>query len=105
MVNGNYFYSTGFRIVTNSSAAVGWIPMVELNTALVASARIATAIPWMISLASAGHVYANYSAGTASDDHFHQRHFTKAGKRVLHRCKNRFIAINIFITVSRHGLD
>ena len=46
-------HSTGSRIVTNSSAAVGWMPMVLSNTALVAPAFIATAKPCTISPASA----------------------------------------------------
>src|SRR5262249_30674622 len=37
------------RIVTNSSAAVGWMPIVASNCALVAPHTRATAIPWMIS--------------------------------------------------------
>ncbi len=43
----------GVRRVTNSSAAVGWMPMVSSNACLVAPAFIATAIPWRISPASA----------------------------------------------------
>lgn len=44
---------TGSRMVTNSSAAVGWMPMVASNTALVAPAFMATAKPCTISPASA----------------------------------------------------
>jgi len=40
------------RMVTNSSAAVGWMPMVASNCALVAPSFTAMAIPWMISPAS-----------------------------------------------------
>lgn len=40
------------RIVTNSSAAVGWIPIVASNCALVAPHCSATAKPWIISPAS-----------------------------------------------------
>ena len=43
---------TGSRIVTNSSAAVGWMPIVASNTALVAPAFIATAKPCTTSPAS-----------------------------------------------------
>lgn len=41
------------RRVTNSSAAVGCMPMVASNCALVSPALTATAMPWMISGASA----------------------------------------------------
>src|SRR5205814_7500560 len=41
------------RRVTNSSAAVGWMPMVASNCALVAPSFTAIATPWMISPASA----------------------------------------------------
>ncbi len=37
--------ATGSRMVTNSSAAVGWMPTVASKTCLVAPALIATAIP------------------------------------------------------------
>src|SRR5688572_30734598 len=40
------------RKVTNSSAAVGWMPMVASNCALVAPSFTAMATPWMISPAS-----------------------------------------------------
>src|SRR5688572_9954714 len=40
------------RRVTNSSAAVGWMPMVASNCALVAPSFTAMATPWMISPAS-----------------------------------------------------
>src|SRR5215210_7008466 len=40
------------RMVTNSSAAVGWMPMVASNCALVAPTFTAIAMPWMISPAS-----------------------------------------------------
>jgi hypothetical protein len=46
-------FLTGSRMVTNSSAAVGWMPMVLSNTALVAPAFMATAKPCTISPASA----------------------------------------------------
>src|SRR5438309_4079100 len=39
----------GPRMVTNSSALVGWMPIVESNCALVALHLIATARPWTIS--------------------------------------------------------
>ena len=38
-------HPTDVRIVTNSSAAVGWMPMVESKVALVAPALRATAMP------------------------------------------------------------
>src|SRR6266571_3215430 len=41
------------RSVTNSSAAVGWIPTVASSCALVRPAFTAMAMPWMISGASA----------------------------------------------------
>ncbi len=37
--------ASGSRMVTNSSAAVGWIPTVASKSCLVAPALIATAIP------------------------------------------------------------
>src|SRR3546814_9687499 len=43
---------SGSRMVTNSSAAVGWMPTVASKTCLVAPAFKATAMPWMISGAS-----------------------------------------------------
>jgi hypothetical protein len=45
-------YAALVRMVTNSSAAVGWMPIVASNCALVAPQLSATASPWMISPAS-----------------------------------------------------
>src|SRR5262249_16962265 len=42
----------GVRMVTNSSPAVGWMPTVASNRALVAPAFTATASPWISSAAS-----------------------------------------------------
>ena len=45
-------YAALVRMVTNSSAAVGWMPIVASNCALVAPQLSATASPCMISPAS-----------------------------------------------------
>ena len=49
-VEGNH--AVLVRMVTNSSAAVGWMPIVASNWALVAPQLSATARPWMTSPAS-----------------------------------------------------
>ena len=45
-------------MVTNSSAAVGWMPMVASNWALVAPIFTAMPMPWMISPASGPTMWA-----------------------------------------------
>ena len=77
---------TGSRMVTNSSAAVGWMPTVASNTALVAPALSATAKS-LHDLASIGanHVNAQHAVGSGVDDQFHQRALAAATQCVFQR--------------------
>lgn len=60
-------HRTASRMVTNSSAAVGWMPMVASKSAFVAPALIATLKPCTISPASGPHMWA---ATTLSSSRF-----------------------------------
>ncbi|MEZ4288671.1 MAG: hypothetical protein R3A47_11155 [Polyangiales bacterium] len=60
--------ASGSRMVTNSSAIVGWMPIVRSKSMKVYI--IATAKPWTSSSAMANHMASEHVVGGAIDNHF-----------------------------------
>ena len=83
------FTTNGVRMVTSSSAAVGWTAMVRSKSALVAPMVTAMPTSWIISPAPWPMMWTPSTLSVGVDDELHQHALVAARQRRLHGAEAR----------------